>query len=207
MSAILFTILNTTGIRHAFFTRAGGVSHGLYASLNCGFGSGDDRDAVAANRALALRSMEFNPDALTTAHQRHTDNVVVVDKEWAGDPPVADAMVTDRPGRVLGILTADCAPVLLADAKARVVGAAHAGWRGALAGIVDNTVQAMVKLGAEPGRIRAAVGPSIAQASYQVGPEFVANFVAADAKIESFFAAPDADGKRHFDLAGYVAAR
>jgi YfiH family protein len=207
MSLIFYTILNGTRAKHAFFTRTGGVSTGIYASLNCGLGSNDDRASVIANRARALAALEMQADALNTVHQRHTDTVVTVDGPWGGDPPVADAMVTRRPGRALGILTADCAPILMVDPQARVIGAAHAGWRGALAGIVERTVEAMATLGAEPRRIRAGVGPCIGQESYQVGPEFVATFLAAEAANESFFGAADGDGKRHFDLAGYVAGR
>jgi len=207
MEALRAALLDRPSMRHGFFTRQGGVSRGIYATLNCGFGSGDDRAAVATNRSRALDALDLPPDALTTVHQRHTDTVVVVDRPWTGDPPVADAMVTSRPGRALGILTADCAPVLLADADAGVIGAAHAGWRGALAGIVDRTVDAMIALGAARERINAAVGPCIGQDSYQVGPEFAAAFLAEDPANDAFFSAADADGKRHFDLARYVARR
>ena len=208
MSVIFHTVLNGGPVKHGFFTRTGGVSAGIYGSLNCGLGSNDDRAAVVENRARALGTLELAPEALATVHQRHTDQVAVVDESWnADDHPVADAMVTRMRGRALGILTADCAPVLLADAKARVIGAAHAGWRGALAGIVDKTVEAMVAMGAQPGSIKAAVGPCIGPDSYQVGPEFVAAFIAADPANEACFTAPDDAGKRHFDLPGYLARR
>ena len=145
---------------------------------------------------------------LSTVHQKHTNTVVAVAQDWPqGTPPVADAMVTVQPGRALGILTADCAPVLLADAAAGVIGAAHAGWRGAITGVVENTVAAMIAAGARRERIAAAVGPCIAQASYQVGPEFVAAFAAQDGANDAFFSAPDADGRRHFDLRAYAARR
>ena len=157
-------------VRHGFFTREGGVSDGLFSSLNCGFGSGDNPDHITANRSLAMRRLGLEGDDLVTLFQVHSANVVVVDKPWKpGQAPRADAAVTRRPGIALGILSADCAPVLLADSEAGVIGAAHAGWRGALAGIVEATVEAMCVLGAERGRIGVAVGPCIQQDSYKVG--------------------------------------
>jgi len=196
-------------IRHGFFTREGGVSEGIYASLNCGLGSRDSAENVIANRARALATLDLPPTALATVYQQHTADVVVVDEHWdAAKPPVADAMVTNRTGVALGILTADCAPVLLADPRANVIGAAHAGWRGALGGVLDNTVAEMVKLGAKANRIVAAVGPCIAQRSYEVGPEFPAPFLAEDADNHFFFALSAAhSGRWFFDLPGYVARR
>jgi len=195
------------GLAHGFFTRAGGVSDGLYASLNCGFGSGDAGADVAENRRRATAALDAAPDRLVTAYQVHGTNVVTVDAPWVpGDSPRADGMVTRAPGVVLGILTADCAPVLLADAEAGVAGACHAGWRGALDGIVEATVVAMVALGAARARIRAAIGPCIAQRSYQVGPEFRETFLAGDPGHDRFFA-PDAGDRSRFDLAGFVRAR
>ncbi len=195
------------GLRHGFFTREGGVSGGLCASLNCGFGSDDAACDVAENRRRAARALGAAADRLVTVYQVHGTDVVTVDTPWQpGNSPRADGMVTRRPGLVLGILTADCAPVLLADAEAGVVGACHAGWRGALDGIVDATIAAMVALGAQPARIRAAIGPCIAQLSYQVGPEFRAAFTAADPAHDGFFAA-DAGDRSRFDLEGFVSAR
>ncbi|HIJ37598.1 MAG TPA: peptidoglycan editing factor PgeF [Rhodospirillaceae bacterium] len=195
-------------IRHAFFTREGGGSDGIYASLNCGLGSGDQPDKVAANRAHALAQLDLGPEALACVHQQHSNQVVVVGADWdAAAPPVADAMVTTRSGVALGILTADCAPVLLVDPRANVIGAAHAGWRGALGGILDNTVAKMVSLGAKPSRIVAAVGPCIAQRSYEVGPEFPAPFLAEDAENHFFFVGSNRAGHHFFDLPGYVARR
>jgi len=196
------------GIRHAFFTRTGGVSEGLFASLNCGYGSGDDPDRVTENRAIALQSVELDGAALNTCYQIHSADVATVEAAWAREAaPKVDAMVTARPGLALGILTADCAPVLLADGEARVVGAAHAGWRGALSGVVEATVKAMVALGARAERIRAGIGPCIAQRSYEVGPEFPQAFLAQDPANEAFFAPSRRAGHHLFDLPAYVGAR
>ncbi len=196
------------GVRHAFFTRNGGVSTGLYASLNCGYGSGDDPARVTENRAIALARADLSDAALNTCYQTHSAAVATVEKAWPReDAPKVDGMVTDRPGVALGILTADCAPVLLADKDTRVIGAAHAGWRGALGGIIEATVAAMVALGARPERIRAGIGPCIAQRSYEVGPEFPAPFLAADPENEVYFAPARRPGHFFFDLTGYVGAR
>ena len=197
------------GIRHGFFGRQGGVSEGLYASLNCGFGSGDNPGLVAENRKRALATAELEPMSLVTAYQIHSSMVVVVERPWRReDAPKADAMVTRAKGVTLGILTADCAPVLFADAEARIAAAAHAGWRGALEGVLEATVEAMLALGAARERIAAAVGPCIAQESYEVGPEFRARFLAADIGNDRWFRASEArPGHFQFDLPGYVAAR
>jgi YfiH family protein len=196
------------GVRHAFFTREGGVSEGLYASLNCGFGSGDDAAKVAENRARALAMAGMPADSLLTAYQVHSPDVVTVTEPWRReDAPKADGMVTDRVGVTLGILTADCTPVLFADAKAGVIGAAHAGWRGAITGVLEATVEAMEKLGAARHKIAAGIGPCIAQRSYEVGPEFPAPFLAQDPENAAFFR-PSARERHHmFDLPGYVARR
>ena len=196
------------GIRHGFFTRRGGASSGIYASLNCGYGSDDDRACVAENRARAAAVMNSAPDALVTAYQVHGTDVAVVETAWKpGDAPHADAMVTTRPQIALGVLTADCAPVLFADDQAGVIGACHAGWRGALAGITDETVAAMERLGAGRERIRAAIGPCIGQNSYEVGPEFPQPFLDQDGNNRKFFTAATRDGHFMFDLAGYVMSR
>lgn len=199
--------LAATGIRHGFFTRTGGVSSGLYASLNVGGGSRDERANLAANRARAMAAFDLPGPALVTAYQVHSATAVAVAGPWPAEPPQADGLVTDTPGVALGILTADCAPILFADPDARVIGAAHAGWRGALNGVAEATVAAMESLGARRGRIRAAVGPCIGPASYEVGPEFPAPFLAHDPRTERFFR-PAARERHHmFDLPGYVAHR
>jgi polyphenol oxidase len=195
-------------IRHAFFTRQGGVSDGIYASLNCGFGSHDDPRRVEENRAIAAGRLGVAPDQLVSCHQVHGTAVVTVERPWPRrDNPRADGMVTAVPGIALGILAADCAPVLFADPSARVIGAAHGGWRGALAGIMEATVATMVALGARPERILAGVGPCIAQPSYEVGPEFAAAFAAADPASGGFFVAAARPGHFLFDLPGYIADR
>lgn len=193
-------------VPHGFVERRGGVSTGEMAGLNVGYGSGDDRDAIAQNRALAIAAVLPGAE-LATVHQVHSNAVVTVERPWPqNERPHADAMVTDRPGLLLGVLTADCAPVLFADAEAGVVGAAHAGWRGALAGVTDSTVAAMEMLGAQRGRIAAAVGPCIGGASYEVDAAFRARFLNEDAANEAFFTDGPSD-KPHFDLEAYVLAR
>jgi len=193
-------------VRHAFFTRQGGGSEGLYASNNCGLSSHDDPATVRRNRKRAIESMEMPPEALVTLTQQHTATVVVADAPWPeGEAPVADGVVTTRPRLVLGILTADCAPVLLADGKAGVVAAAHAGWRGALGGVLSNTVATMVEQGARLDRIIAGIGPCIGPRSYEVGPEFPAPFLEQDAGNDIFFSPARRDGHFMFDLPGFVA--
>lgn len=194
------------GIRHGFFTREGGVSEGLYASLNCGFGSGDQPARVAENRARIAGRLAVRTEHLVTVYQIHSPDVVVAERPWRPEEaPQADAMVTDRPGLALGILTADCVPVLFADPAAGVVGAAHAGWKGARDGVVAGTVAAMVKLGAKPERMVAAVGPCIAQSSYEVGPEFPGQFEAGDADF--FTPSTTRPGHFLFDIGGLVERR
>lgn len=195
-------------IRHAFFTREGGVSQGIYASLNCGPGSNDDPKAVAENRVRAMAMMDLPPEALITVHQAHTPEVVVVDGPWRqGARPTADAMVTAQLGLALGILTADCAPVLLADRRGGVVAAAHAGWKGAVGGVLENTVEKMVGLGAKTKNLVAAIGPCIGQRSYEVGPDFPAPFLAEDPTNRDFFAPSARAGHLLFDLPGYVSRK
>jgi hypothetical protein len=196
------------GIRHAFFTRAGGVSPGLFASLNSGLGSSDAPANVAENRARMAAALGVKREHLLTAYQIHSPDVVVAETPWAATQrPRADAIVTRVPGIAVGVSTADCGPVLFADAQARVVGAAHAGWRGALAGVAEATIAAMEKIGADRSRMVAALGPMIRQRNYEVGPELRAQFVAADAANERFFTASARAGHAQFDLAGFVAAR
>ena len=194
------------GIPHGFLGRRGGVSTGALAGLNVGYGSGDDRDAIAENRRLAVSAVLPGAE-LVTVHQVHSAEAVAVQGAWPQDErPHADAMATDRPGLLLGILTADCAPVLLADRQAGVIGAAHAGWRGALAGVTDSVVALMVQLGAERERIAAAVGPCIAQPSYEVDEAFRDGFLET-ARSNARFFVEGPGGKPHFDLPGYVRHR
>ena len=192
------------GIRHGFLGRAGGVSSGILAGLNVGTGSGDDSQAIAENRRRAVDAI-MPGAALATVFQVHSADAVAVEHPWPHDDrPRADAMATDRPGLLLGILTADCAPVLLADSRAGVVGAAHAGWRGALGGVTDSAVAMMEGLGARRERIAAAVGPCIGQESYEVDEAFRERFIADDPANAGFFTAHP---KPRFDLASYVAGR
>jgi YfiH family protein len=196
------------GIRHAFFTREGGVSEGIFASLNGGVGSNDRREHVAENRARMATGLGVAPDALLTLYQIHSADVVIAEAPWTPETrPRADAIVTRAAGIAIGVATADCGPVLLADGEARVIGAAHAGWRGALAGVTDATIAAMERLGAERRRIVAALGPMIHQPNYEVGDDLVDRFRAADAANRRFFRPAGRDGHALFDLPGYIAAR
>jgi hypothetical protein len=196
------------GMRHAFFTREGGVSQGIYASLNGGVGSADAPAHVAENRARMAAALGVAPAALLSAYQIHSPDVVVAERPWTHDArPRADAIVTRVPGLAIGVSTADCGPVLLADPQARVIGAAHAGWRGALAGVTDAAIAAMERLGADRTRIVAALGPMIHQASYEVGTDLVERFEAADPANRRFFRPSSRPGHALFDLPGYVASR
>jgi hypothetical protein len=201
-------VLADPAIRHAFFTRRGGASTGLYTGLNVGFGSDDARDAVAENRRRAMAALAGDAATpLVTVHQVHGADVVPVATPWPREEnPKADGLVTDRPGIALGILTADCTPILFADTEAGVIGAAHSGWKGAVAGIGAATVAAMERLGAERARIRAAIGPTINQRSYEVGPEFFARFEAEHPESTRFFTPAPTEGKHFFDLPGFVLA-
>lgn len=196
-------------IRHGFFTREGGVSEGLYASLNCGPGSADKPEAVKENRRRVTALLDLPEEALVTLYQTHSSDVVTVTEPWEpGDAPKADAMVTDRPGIALGILTADCAPVLLADGKSGIIAAAHVGWKGALGGVLENTVKAMIEIGARKPKIVAAIGPCIGHRNYEVGPEFPAPFLAEAAENADFFApSPARPGHHLFDLPGYISRK
>jgi polyphenol oxidase len=195
------------GIRHAFFTREGGVSEGVYASLNAGAGSNDDPAKVVENRARMAKAVGVTPERFLTAYQIHSPDVVVAEAPWPADArPRADAIVTRVPGLAVGVSTADCGPVLFADPQARVIGAAHAGWRGALAGVLEAAIGAMERLGAERGRLVAAIGPMISQRNYEVGNDLVEQFTRADADNARFFAA-GRPGHAQFDLPGFIAAR
>jgi polyphenol oxidase len=201
-------ILALPGISHAFFTREGGVSGGFYASLNGGLGSDDHAEDVAENRARMAAALGVEPRRLITAYQIHSPQVVVAETPWAPEArPRADAIVTRMPDLAIGVSTADCGPILLADAQARVIGAAHAGWRGALTGVVEATVAAMERLGATRSQIRTALGPMIRQRNYEVGPDLIDRFAAEDPASKPFFVAAARDGHALFDLAGYAAAR
>jgi polyphenol oxidase len=196
------------GLRHAFFTREGGVSGGLYRSLNGGLGSHDSAADVAENRARMAALLKVEPYCLLTAHQIHSPNAVIVETAWAAqDRPRADAIVTRTPGLAIGVTTADCGPLLLADPTARVIAAAHAGWRGALAGIAEASVAAMERLGAQRRQIRAALGPMIRQENYEVGPDLIARFTAEDASNDRFFRPSPRQTHALFDLAGYIGTR
>ena len=195
-------------IRHGFFGRRGGVSEGLYRSLNCGYGSGDDAQAVHENRARAMGAFGMAPTALCAAYQVHSADALAVEAPWERQAaPRVDAMATATPGLALAILTADCVPVLLADREAGVIGAAHAGWRGALNGVLESAVGAMLGLGARPRGIRAVIGPAIGAASYEVGPAFPAPFLAGSPEHEDLFVPAGREGRFLFDLAGYVGRR
>jgi hypothetical protein len=198
--------LSTAPVAHGFFGRKGGVSTGIYDSLNCGPGSQDSRDCVMENRRRALAAL--GAAKLVTLYQIHSAEAVTVTAPWeVAENPKADAMVTDRPRVALGILTADCAPILFADAEGHVIGAAHAGWNGAISGVIESAVSAMTRLGAKRERIRAAIGPCIGQAAYEVGPEFEARFVKADAGNGRFFAPSSRAAHFQFDLPAYVSQR
>jgi YfiH family protein len=194
-------------VRHGFFTRAGGVSDGIYRGLNVGLGSEDRRHSVLENRRRVASWLGVPADRLCTLHQVHSPRVEIVTAPPGEARPQADAMVTDRPGLALGVLAADCGPVLFADGEAGIVGAAHAGWQGALDGVLEATVDAMESLGARRARIVAVLGPSISQASYEVGPEFVERFAASGADAVRWFAPSARPGHAMFDLNGYTVDR
>jgi YfiH family protein len=202
------SLLSLGGIRHAFFTRSGGLSDGVYESLNGGIGSDDAPANVAGNRTRMAAALGVAPENFLTAYQIHSPDVVTVERPWMPDArPRADAVVTRVPGIAVGVSTADCGPILFADARARVVGAAHAGWRGAFTGVIEATIAAMEACGADRADIVAAAGPMIRQPNYEVGPEFVARFAAADRTNDRFFKPGERDGHPMFDLAGYIVGR
>ncbi len=193
------------GIRHGFFTRQGGVSQGIYASLNCGYGSSDERANVAENRARVATGLGAAASSLITPRQAHTSHAVIANEPWTPEQaPEADAVITAVPGLAVGVLAADCAPVLLADETAGVVGAVHAGWRGARGGIIQSAIARMVELGASPGAITACVGPTISAAVYEVGDEFRADFLRQSPGNEALFHVPPGKTRPHFDLPAYV---
>lgn len=196
------------GIAHGFFTREGGHSTGLFDSLNCGMGSGDDKDTVLKNRAAVAERLGVTPDRLLSAWQVHSPDAVLVSGPWEGEErPRVDAMVTTTPGLALGVLTADCGPVLFADPKAKVIGAAHAGWKGALSGVTARTLALMEEQGAERANVTAVIGPMISRAAYEVGPEFPGRFTDADPENARYFTASPRAGHYMFDLPAYLADR
>jgi polyphenol oxidase len=196
-----------SGIRHAFFTRQGGVSDGIYASLNGGIGSSDEPAKVQENRRRMAAALGAKHDALISVYQVHSPDAVIVEGPWRGERPKADAMVTATPGLALGITTADCGPVLFADAEARVIGAAHAGWRGAVTGVLESTIAAMERLGARRATIVAVLGPTISQKAYEVGPDFIKRFAEEAPGHERFFMETERPDHAMFDLPGFIGAR
>ena len=204
LAPITHPLLTGAGVRHGFFTRQGGVSDGIYASLNTGVGSSDNPARVAENRRRIAAHLCGTPDDLAACYQVHSAVAHVAEAGWRGHRPEGDASVTRAPGVICGVLTADCAPILLADPEARVVGAAHAGWKGALGGIIQSTVDAMCALGAVPARLVAVVGPCIAQDSYEVGADYQDRFEAGAPGSGRFFVEGAAPDKRMFDLPGFV---
>ncbi|AOF91944.1 peptidoglycan editing factor PgeF [Sinorhizobium sp. RAC02] len=194
-------------VQHGFFTRAGGVSQDIYRGLNVGLGSKDERKNVIENRARVARWFSATPERLATVHQVHSPDVVVVDDSYDGARPEADAMVSATPGIVLGVLAADCGPILFCDPDARVVGAAHAGWKGALYGVLESTITAMEKLGAKRQNILASLGPSISRRNYEVGPEFVERFLGVDKAYARYFTPSGKLDHAMFDLPGLTTQR
>ena len=196
------------GLRHAFFTREGGVSSGIYSALNGGLGSNDDRAHVAENRRRMAEHMGVSPGNFLSLHQIHSPDTIIATEPWpATARPKADAIVTRVEGLAIGVSAADCGPILFVDPNARVIGAAHAGWKGALTGVLESTIEAMERLGAERSRMIAAIGPLIRQESYEVGGEFVARFIEADAENAVFFLPSAREGHAMFDLAGFIRRR
>ncbi len=205
MTLEILTSDSLSPLRHGFFTRRGGASSGVFAGLNCGVGSSDQTEIVAINRARVADAMNVAPENLLGLRQIHSTTVVTVDAPFA-ERPRADAIVTATPGLALSVLTADCQPVLFGDPKAGVIGAAHAGWRGALDGILETTVEAMLALGATRSGIRAVIGPSISQRAYEVGPEFLDTFMTDDPENGRFFVQGDGD-RMMFDLPAFGLSR
>lgn len=201
------SLLESEGITHGFFTRHGGVSKGLYRGLNVGSGSLDDPQDIRENRHRAAAALGGADDSLLTPWQIHSPDAVIVSAPFAGSRPKADGIVTTTPGLVIGVVTADCGPVLFADEKAGVIGAAHAGWKGALNGVLENTIAQMETLGAKRARIRAVLGPCISQDNYEVGPEFVKTFVLSEPAASKFFRQSDRSGHAMFDLWAFITHR
>lgn len=205
---LISPVLENNGISHGFFTRQGGVSEGIYGSLNCGPGSKDQPDLVVENRSRAMSALNLDAEDLRTIYQVHSADVIVIkDMQAMREKPKADAMVTNLPGLALGILTADCVPILFSDPNQRIIGAAHSGWKGALANIGKSTIDAMIDLGAKKADIKAAIGPAISQNSYEVGPEFPDPFIAKDSQAEKYFIPSVKSGHFMFALKEFVRDR
>jgi polyphenol oxidase len=204
---ILSPLLAKAGIRHAFFTRAGGVSEGIYVGLNGGLGSDDHPAHVAENRRRMADWLRVAPGHFLSLYQVHSPDVLHVTGPWPGDRPKADGMVTATPGLALAVGSADCGPILFADRQAKIIGACHSGWKGAIGGVLESTLEAMEKLGASRSRILVALGPMLSQPNYEVGPEFLATFLAHDAANADFFRTGSKPDYPHFDLPGYIARR
>lgn len=198
-------LLDESGIRHGYFSRKGGCSTGIFSTLNAGLGSGDDRDAVIENRRRICESLDCNPDNLATLYQIHSSNVVTATARISENRPKADGIVTNELNVALGVVTADCGPILFSDSKNKIIGAAHAGWKGAFDGVIQNTISAMEKLGAQRGAIKACLGPTISQKNYEVGPEFIARFKEKDPAHIKFFIPSDNDHHFLFDLGAFIA--
>nr|WP_209008388.1 peptidoglycan editing factor PgeF [Roseibium polysiphoniae] len=200
--------MSSAGIRHGFFTRNGGVSSGIYGSLNIGLGSDDDREKVLENRKRVASRLDVEADRLVTPHQIHSPNVIKVEGPWAADTDrKADALVTTQHGLAIGIATADCGPVLFADTEAGVIGAAHSGWKGAVGGILENTLAAMEQLGSARSNVIAVLGPTISQKAYEVGPEFRDRFIAEKATSARYFIPSEKPDHHMFDLPGFIIDR
>ncbi|MBS9717182.1 peptidoglycan editing factor PgeF [Pseudohalocynthiibacter aestuariivivens] len=202
MTLEILTSDTLTPLRHGFFTRRGGTSSGVFDGLNCGYGSSDQSNCVTINRHRVASAMDVEPDLLINFHQVHSSDVIKVNGPRSGTPPKADAAVTATPGIALSVLTADCQPVLFADHDAQVIGAAHAGWKGALNGVLEATIDAMEELGASRNNINAVIGPTISQRSYEVGPEFFEMFMSEDPEHSRFFAGGNGD-RMQFDLPSF----
>jgi YfiH family protein len=199
---------SVSGLRHAFFTREGGVSEGIYESLNAGIGSQDDPAHVAENRRRMAKTMGVSPANFLSVYQIHSPDAVIADRTWdSASRPRADAIVTKTPGLAIGVTAADCGPVLFVDPRARVIGAAHAGWKGALTGVLEKTLDTMETLGSKRSEIAVAIGPLIRQQSYEVGAEFVTRFTETDPDYERFFVPAERDGHAMFDLGGFIRMR
>ncbi|TCT40198.1 peptidoglycan editing factor PgeF [Martelella mediterranea] len=206
-SDLLTSACTDSPVRHGFFTRQGGVSRGIYESLNCGNGSDDIKAHIAENRRRVADWFGTKPEFLINLHQHHSADVITVDQPLTGERPKADALVTRTPGLVLGVLTADCGPVLFADAKNGVIGAAHAGWCGAFGGVLEATVEAMLKLGATRPTIKACLGPTISRHAYEVGPEFKERFCKTSPENDQFFKASETPDHAYFDLPAFIGTR
>lgn len=199
------SLLDLPGIEHGFFTRNGGASSGIYQSLNCGFGSDDDKEHVAENRALIAKTMGVASDKLITAHQVHSPDALAVTSGFAdGQAPKLDALVTATPGLAVAILTADCGPILFADPEAKVVAAAHSGWRGAFSGVIETTIERMEELGARASNIIAVLGPTISKPNYEVDTAFMDNFTNTKPEWEQFFSEGNRQGHVQFDLPAFI---